>query len=261
MPQIPYFSEAEVAILREVVADKLNSRQNPPVRFGTENSWDEGEDHQAPETYIALAPEAGIPPLSPPSGTGSASFGSGDVPGSALCDIYQLARGVLLPIDYQQRVYNLSASTIEHGWILVTREKFGHWLAIVGGGGGGTCANRNEVWQIWIIGDPSGGAFDMTFAINSVTETVAIDYDASASEVATALATHSELTSGDVSVSGGSFPGRNVNVEFIGSQAAKSIRPPTIDLIGLFSTPGTGTVGDIEGVGVVVTRYQPGYPN
>lgn len=113
-------------------------RQNKRPR-GHSDSVDE-ENSQAPETYIALIPPEGIDEL------------IDDEPGSALCDIYRIADvngfDVLIPLDIQKRVYNLSASAVEGDLYLpVTRAKSGHWLAVQNGGGneGGTATKAKYI--------------------------------------------------------------------------------------------------------------------
>jgi hypothetical protein len=88
----------------------------------------------------------GIPALNDVAGTGS-----GDVPGSAECEVYNVifANGdedspTLRPVDgLTPTVYNLSETAVAAGWVLVVRDKFGQWWAVPtavssGGGTGGT---------------------------------------------------------------------------------------------------------------------------
>lgn len=74
---------------------------------------------QAPEVYVALSPEGGIP---------GAEFGIGDIPGSADCDVYKLVDGELEYAGFDRHVFNLSADEIaEQQWILINRDKWGQW--------------------------------------------------------------------------------------------------------------------------------------
>ncbi len=96
---------------------------------------DAGEepDIQTGDTYIALTPAAGIPALYEASGSGSGSspMGTGDTPGSAVCQIYQIVNGKtqLLPSLLSKTVYNLSPTSIAgFTYIVVSRDKFGRWV-------------------------------------------------------------------------------------------------------------------------------------
>ena len=99
--------------------------------------------HQAPETYVARSPAAGIPALAEVTGTGSF-----DVPGYADCDIYRVvldgATPTLRPISgLSKRVYNTSATEILGAeWLLVTRDKAGSWFP---SGGGALAGNMSFV--------------------------------------------------------------------------------------------------------------------
>lgn len=113
--------------------------------------------HQSPEVYIAKTPEGGIPPL---------CQGRIDIPGNADCEIYrvnpfinnsgtstssgQQPEGIILGTgsgtgtcftnDYSEyylesigydleNVLNLSLTPVTATYILVTRDKFGSWIA------------------------------------------------------------------------------------------------------------------------------------
>lgn len=135
--QIRVISDADWEVLKRLVAANQNLLQSSQ-RPLTNNQFRDGDDSMAPEVYIALVPAAGIPGLdSATSGSGSDNPPTeGDRPGSASCNIYKIIDGQLRPIPGLTRtVYNLSESTIDSDWITVQREKFGTWLASVGGGG------------------------------------------------------------------------------------------------------------------------------
>lgn len=123
---------------------------------------------------------------------------------------------------------------------------------IVGDGG---CASRNEIWELGVIGTPTGGTFDLSVRVNDVTETVTINYDDTAAEVKTALATHSEITSSDIETGGGPLPDVSIGIEFIGDLANTNIvdaydAVPTKDISSL--TGGTSP-------GVWIHMIQLGY--
>lgn len=131
MPWLNVTNE-QAELLRRVLDQFPQTAGNPRIRQDTERSYDDRQDFQAPEVYIALVPAAGIPALSA-SGTG---VGAGDTPGSEECDIYQIVSGSLVAISgLNKTVYNLSDAEIAEGWITVIRDKFGKWIANVSGGG------------------------------------------------------------------------------------------------------------------------------
>lgn len=118
------------------------------------------------------------------------------------------------------------------------------------------CVNRNEIWKLKITGTPTGGDFEFPLTVNSVTETITLNFDDTAAEVKTAFALHSELASTDLDTSGGPFPSAEIGVEFIGDFAKKRMfdsaaTMPTIDDSGL--TGGTSPAAWIE-------FPQPGHP-
>jgi hypothetical protein len=253
---------ADVNFLKALKRAHDGNRQNPPsARLGYDG-FDDAP--QAPEVYIALVPGGGIPAnegdpeLLP--GTGSElDYQQGDMPGYADCQIYRIIGGVLQSCDFTKRVYNLTASAIDQGWITVVRDKFGNWIAQTGGGT--PCEDRNEVWMIFLSSGVEGGTFDLTFTINGVEDTITIAAESTAAEVKTAFATHSELSSSDINVDGGDLPTTSVRVEFTGSQAGKAIRLTSFSGENLNNIPGTGTgtPATESGLAVFVSRWQPGY--
>lgn len=118
-------------------------------------------------------------------------------------------------------------------------------------GGGTSCPDRNEIWRLTISGSPTGGSFDIGINVGGTTDILTFNYNFTSAEVKTELATHTNITTSDVSVTGGDFPNASIIIEFIGDLAAKYIDPPTIDFSSL--TGGSGRA-------VALERYQPGYP-
>lgn len=256
MAEIYGLTKSERDFLQRLKTDFEGQRYNPAqTRIGFD-VYDEG--NQAPETYVALVPSGGIPAATNSADGATLDFSQGDKPGQADCEIYKVVNGGLESIEQNKPVHNLTATAISQSWITATRDKFGNWFAVTGGGGS-SCDPRNEIWQIFIIGDPLGGSFDLTFSIDATSDTVSIDYDDTSAEAETAILTHSQLSSGDVDVTGGALPHANLTIEFKGDQANTPILPPTINMSGLSTTAGTGTTGDVSGLGVILTRYQPGY--
>ncbi len=154
-------TESDVLVLKEIVARVRGSLTNPQSRPGFEL-----EGHQAPEVYIARTPEDGIDGITEESGSSSGSIaGAGDAPGCADCDIYRIVNdgsecGSLVPVSSLfKRVYNLSSTAIAGDtWVQVHRDKYGHWLAITGGGGEGFPETR---FVKCVVTTPTaGGLFD-----------------------------------------------------------------------------------------------------
>lgn len=137
-------SQDDRAIIQELVDERRVRRGNVPNRTTTEHTWSEGEDHQAPEVYIAKPQtSAGIPPLLPTDGTtGTGTDISGslfDEPGKAECDIYQIVDNPttgdpeLHNIGLTEFVHNISLGNLPQDWIPVSRTKFGKWMATFAG--------------------------------------------------------------------------------------------------------------------------------
>lgn len=135
------------------------------------------------------------------------------------------------------------------GFIILGGQTDGRVLAVAKGGGG--CDSRNEVWQITILGSPTGGTFDLDLNVLGTTETMQFNWDDTNTEVDTELDTHSEIANGDVSVTGGPFPDATINIEFTGDLANHRMPVPIIDF---------GSLTGGSGVGVILARYQPGHP-
>lgn len=135
-------TEGERDILRALL--RAFRGRNPGEGIPSSPQSPEGfeNDHQAPETYIALTPVLGIPALetSPGfTGTGSPPTDTdpdNDVPGSAMCQIYRIrhedSSPEMIKIDgLVKTVYNLSGAGIDgNTWVLVTRDKFGAWIVV-----------------------------------------------------------------------------------------------------------------------------------
>lgn len=117
---------------------------------------------------------------------------------------------------------------------------------------GGPCPDRNEIHQITILGKPTGGTLSITLTVNSVAETDTVDWDATASEVKTALETHAQIAVDDIEVTGGPFPNATMQIEFVENLAATAIALPILNWASL--TGGTG-------VAAIPSRPQSGFPN
>lgn len=114
----------------------------------------------------------------------------------------------------------------------------GSRMVRMAGADGGGCDSQNAKIQWTIFGKPTGGTFTSVLTINAVSETITFNWDDDATEVDTALATHSELAGTDVTVTGGPFPNATIEVEFVGDQALTNIALPVSSWGSL--TGGTG---------------------
>lgn len=107
------------------------------------------------DTYIAIPSTSdGVPALTSGGEIGTANT---DTPGFAECDIYQIVDiGDGLPtiesVEFRVLVYNLSQTAIAQDWIVVTRDRFGSWLASPS-----TSSNCNDVYFV-IVDDRAGTA-------------------------------------------------------------------------------------------------------
>lgn len=115
--------------------------------------------------------------------------------------------------------------------------------------GGGGCDSQNAKIQWTVLGKPTGGTFTCSLTINSVAETITFNWDDDATEVDTALATHSELAGSDVTVTGGPFPNATIEVEFVGTQALTNIALPTSNWGSLTGGSGVAVITSLSQLG------------
>lgn len=90
--------------------------------------------------------------------------------------------------------------------------------------------SANDVQTITVSGTPTGGTFTLKleYPVGNVQTTGAIAYNATASAVQTALAALPNVGSGNVSCSGGAFPGTAVVATFQGGLAGRPIPVMTL---------------------------------
>lgn len=133
-------TDTEVNILQRLLDLHRGELAVAPLRSPGESQFNEGEDHQAPETYIAFVPAAGLPALTPDPDTGTAGFA---IPGSVSCNIFKIVDSFvgtadpvpeLKAIGISKTVYNLNTAGVPEGWISVHRTKFGRWVADISPG-------------------------------------------------------------------------------------------------------------------------------
>lgn len=118
-------SDDDYALIQKMIDRERQGLYVPRHRPPVEHSFVDGVDHQAPECYIAYVPAGGIPELVSSLGTVGAG---GDIPGSAFCAIYRLVGDSLRPTGFSKKVYNVSKNSIEQGWVVVQRDKYGNWV-------------------------------------------------------------------------------------------------------------------------------------
>lgn len=130
------FTDEEMSLLSRVIKREKQGVVNTQNR----PSEDESQDYLAPEHYIAAIVDEGIPALTPDFSSGSTGTGTGtepassyDMPGRGLCNIYRIIDGLLRPAGFTKIVYNLTSSAISEDWFTVSRDKYGNWIANLGG--------------------------------------------------------------------------------------------------------------------------------
>ena len=103
-------------------------RENLPLTSTTESGLQSGEDHQAPEVYLAIPKDSeGLSGLNHFSRN---LTGDGDLPGFGECDIYQIVHSRLLWIEKTKNIYNLSEARVRNDIFPVIRTKFGDWIVV-----------------------------------------------------------------------------------------------------------------------------------
>lgn len=93
-------------------------------------------------------------------------------------------------------------------------------------GGTGGCDAQNCKIQIIVLGVITSGSFDLLLTVNGTLDTLTINWDDTTSDIATTLATHPEIASSDIAVTGSTLPTGTVQIEFIGTLAATPIDLP-----------------------------------
>lgn len=132
MTQVPVLDADDIRLLKEMTRAYKTNRQNSSSRTHPDT-----DDPTASDVYIAYPQEAtGIPALQDAVGTGTGTGPEeGDLPGSALCDIYRIiGETEIIPVGFDIRVFNLSSNDIDQDWLTVAKDKFGTWL-VTGTGG------------------------------------------------------------------------------------------------------------------------------
>ncbi len=114
MAKLLFLTDRERDLMQEFLDRVRGDRVNTPSRPQQERSYSEAEDHQAPETYIALAPVEGLPALTAVALTGTGTVDEDEIgtPGFAECDIYKIVSGSIVDAGFTKTIYNLSPRDI-----------------------------------------------------------------------------------------------------------------------------------------------------
>ena len=117
-----YFLEQTDVTLLQRLLDEARSRR---WDLGVRNDRNRDEE-QASDCYIAtLDTWEGIDGL---NHAVQGYSGPRDIPGYALCDVYEVKEGILRAIAHQVPVYNLSEERIRNDWFTVSKSKGGDWV-------------------------------------------------------------------------------------------------------------------------------------
>lgn len=125
---------------------------------------------------------------------------------------------------------------------------------------GGGCESQDAWIDVTVIGKPTFGSFYLATTVNAVTENVTFQFDDDNAAAETALLTHSEIGSGDVTVefpgpvsTAGNLPNQTMRIKFTGALAGMDIDVPTAN----WDDP-SGLGGGI-GVAVLCSLSQRGH--
>lgn len=127
MPRITIFSDQEIRILKQLIDQLRKKRSNVPSRPSQERSYDEAEDHQASDVYIAHIPiGTSLPGL-------TWVVGQPDRTTPVELDIYRVepTDNELVKAGQAVEVHNISLTTITGAnvpYIVISKDKFGRWV-------------------------------------------------------------------------------------------------------------------------------------
>jgi hypothetical protein len=115
-------------------------------------------------------------------------------------------------------------------------------IILLGGGGGAACSPSYEL-RHWYF--PSGGSSEIEVTYNAVTETIELPFNATPSQVKTAIDAHTEMVAASVECTASSIPGGNL------WRSAVIVRMPIGGTIGIGATPDGDLAPDAS------TDYEP----
>ncbi len=130
--------DADTRILREIIARERKRKSTGLQRTDPETMFNEEIDNPPTGVYIAV-PGIGFEDV--PAMEDDASFGIGEVK-SGLCDILFIEEetGLIKQAGFQERVFNISRSTLPLEPFHIILDGFGNWSAVQGGGSTGIFA-------------------------------------------------------------------------------------------------------------------------
>ena len=114
-------------------------------------------------------------------------------------------------------------------------------------------AGDNEVQTLTLAGSPTSGSVNVSYQGVGVD----IPYDATAAEAEALLESISTIGSGNVSVTGGDWPGTALVVEFIGALSVTNVELLEIDTSSLVMSVSETTKGVTDPTGTVETTVTP----
>ncbi|MEQ8852850.1 LamG-like jellyroll fold domain-containing protein [Gimesia sp.] len=114
-------------------------------------------------------------------------------------------------------------------------------------------AGENEVQTLTLAGSPTSGSVNVSYQGVGVD----IPYDATAAEAEALLESISTIGSGNVSVTGGDWPGTALVVEFIGALSVTNVELLEIDTSSLVMSVSETTKGVTDPTGTVETTVTP----
>jgi hypothetical protein len=121
-------------------------------------------------------------------------------------------------------------------------------------GGDSVCDSQNAVWQIAMLGNPTGGTLTLSITIAGVSANVDLLWNDTIALIQSKLiAGHSKIHSTstpNIDVQGGGFPNSTISIQFIGELASRDVPLPTANWQNV-----TGGAG----VGVVLSLAQKGH--
>jgi hypothetical protein len=116
------------------------------------------------------------------------------------------------------------------------------------------CDSKNAVWQIAMLGNPTGGTLTLSITIQGVSANVDLLWNDTIALIQSKLiAGHPKIFSTSVTnvdVQGGGLPNSTIAVQFIGDLAKQDIALPTANWVNV-----TGGAG----VGIVLSMAQKGH--
>lgn len=92
------------------------------------------------EVHVALTPSGGLPGMTLDfqiggvGSTGTGTFGSGNTPGYAVCDVYKIQLDGVTPdlvsANLTKTVYNLHGDIDGGEWVIIAKDKYGNWYVV-----------------------------------------------------------------------------------------------------------------------------------